>query len=276
MDLLSKDLSSRPMSYVLSLWSLVAGWGNSYRLSHLTVRASELIWDSNLRVPCLWWLLWAVFCSSWWHKAPLDLYQLVKLHVHALPFRELHATKSLWEWHTQENTLLEWCNWDVGWQPSDFQRHHANKLLITMLLSVAKLDEKYCKWCLSHYFSVSPEACCSLCSQCFRLVTWTSVNLRHCKLQFRCRCPFAQRVRVVLEEKGLPYEQIFVDGSNKDEEFLKLTRDVRSNPHHSGAVPAMIGRHILEPPPPPPPSPLPLPLFFISRRRWCAGMKPSV
>ena len=59
---------------------------------------------------------------------------------------------------------------------------------------------------------------------------------------FFCRYPYPQRVQIVLEEKGLPYKKIFVDASDKDEEFLELTRDIRSNPDHAGMVPAIVGK----------------------------------
>jgi glutathione S-transferase len=53
-------------------------------------------------------------------------------------------------------------------------------------------------------------------------------------------CPFAQRSKVVLKEKGLPYEQILIDAQNKPQDFLDLSRSITSNPNHRGTVPAIV------------------------------------
>ena len=56
-----------------------------------------------------------------------------------------------------------------------------------------------------------------------------------------CSCPYVQRAKIVLKEKNIPYDTIYVDKANKSKEFLDLFRHITSNHTHRGTVPVIVG-----------------------------------
>ncbi|KAL4443358.1 hypothetical protein ABPG75_011095 [Micractinium tetrahymenae] len=53
-------------------------------------------------------------------------------------------------------------------------------------------------------------------------------------------CPWSQRCRITLLEKGLPFEMREVDLSNKDAEFVKTYRSIYPDPEAPAKVPILI------------------------------------
>jgi hypothetical protein len=56
-----------------------------------------------------------------------------------------------------------------------------------------------------------------------------------------CRSTYAQRAKVVLKEKGIPYKVELINKLNKPQEFLDLFRSITSNPEGRGTVPIIVG-----------------------------------
>ena len=51
------------------------------------------------------------------------------------------------------------------------------------------------------------------------------------KIYSSARCPYAQRTRMLMIEKELPFELTEVDLSNKPDWFLKAVRNLKENSH---------------------------------------------
>lgn len=56
-----------------------------------------------------------------------------------------------------------------------------------------------------------------------------------------CRCPFAQRAWLALEELGVPYDHKLADPQNKPKEFTDLYASIVQNTDDSAKVPTIIG-----------------------------------
>lgn len=60
-------------------------------------------------------------------------------------------------------------------------------------------------------------------------------------------CPYAQRAKIVVEEKGLPYKVELFEKDAKPQEFLATYRSATSNPNGRGTVPTIIDEWLPSP-----------------------------
>lgn len=56
-----------------------------------------------------------------------------------------------------------------------------------------------------------------------------------------CRCPYAQRAWIALEELGVPYQTTLIDAANKAEDFKALYASIVQNTDDPAKVPTIIG-----------------------------------
>ena len=56
-----------------------------------------------------------------------------------------------------------------------------------------------------------------------------------------CSCPYAQRSKIVLHEKGIPHKVELFDKEHKPQDFLDLFSSITANPKARATVPTIIG-----------------------------------